>query len=66
VEIDDRVRVAKKCPYCGAANPERRTQLRDIVAGNVNGFLFILPLKRSGEYNPTLRRSYIFFRATHT
>jgi tRNA(Ile2) C34 agmatinyltransferase TiaS len=28
MEIDDMVRVAKKCPYCGATNPEHRTRLR--------------------------------------
>jgi hypothetical protein len=38
MEIDDVVRVAKKCPYCGTANPEQ-TRLGAIVAGNVNGFL---------------------------
>jgi ribosomal protein L37AE/L43A len=27
MEIDDMVRMAKKCPYCGDANPERRTRL---------------------------------------
>jgi transposase-like protein len=26
IEKDDMVLVAKKCPYCGATNPERRTR----------------------------------------
>jgi hypothetical protein len=42
MEIDDMVRVAKKCPYCGATNLYRRIRKVDTIVINANKLSIIL------------------------